>query len=460
MKIILTERQLDLINKNIIKERSERPKDEDKIRDFQNWVIDTQGDKKILGNYGADGDWGPNTRAAWNKYSASYSGTEKKGPKKEYPFDVLSKNPQPKDIAAIIKKSNGGWFRNDYEDWAEAAFNKILNIERYRKVTSLLGKDVYKYIKEYMNTSKIHYNGPSIDTTYKNLVGKKKNEGTSWSTILKNKTDIEKFQTYAAQQGFKNVRGRKKGQIITVDGRWGSNSQAAWDQHGSSYDPKKAPVVNDLENDKLKEIGTGGFALPFAFPEYEPSCDGNSTWDLTLCKISEILSGSDNPIFNKAKTYGRLGHAGIALVTKTGDVQVFEFGRYSGANTGGGITKRKNLGKIATVSNGKITNLEDVQNKVHKNTQASGPNNKIEFVTLRVPDVEAGIEYAKSVTKEDYRAFDFSLTDDSKNCATFVSEVVIKCGVPMPIITSPDPKSMISKMKYISEPSFLKYLVA
>jgi hypothetical protein len=44
---------------------------------FQQWVINTKGDKKILGGggtsgFGDDGDWGTNTASAWAKYGNDY----------------------------------------------------------------------------------------------------------------------------------------------------------------------------------------------------------------------------------------------------------------------------------------------------------------------------------------------------------------------------------------------------
>lgn len=56
----------------------DRPlKSENAIRKFQYYVINTKGDKTILGSggesgYGDDGQWGSKTKAAWDKYGADY----------------------------------------------------------------------------------------------------------------------------------------------------------------------------------------------------------------------------------------------------------------------------------------------------------------------------------------------------------------------------------------------------
>ena len=42
----------------------------DDVRKFQNWVINVKKDRKLIGS--ADGDWGPKTKLAWNKYGSEY----------------------------------------------------------------------------------------------------------------------------------------------------------------------------------------------------------------------------------------------------------------------------------------------------------------------------------------------------------------------------------------------------
>ena len=97
--------------------------------------------------------------------------------------------------------------------------------------------------------------------------------------------------------------------------------------------------------------------------------------------------------------------------------------------------------------NGKISNIDSVINSIHRKTEGSGPTNAIEYATLMAPNIEAGITYAKSITKKDYSAFDFSLSNDSSNCATYALEVVKASGVPVGNITGPSPVGMIDRMK-------------
>lgn len=83
MKIILTEKQLELIEKKIIQESDKKkPTTTDEILKFQSWVINTKKDKTILGkggksNFGDDGNFGPNTQIAWEKYGEEYSKSNK-----------------------------------------------------------------------------------------------------------------------------------------------------------------------------------------------------------------------------------------------------------------------------------------------------------------------------------------------------------------------------------------------
>lgn len=43
------------------------------IKAFQEWVLNTKKDTRILGTYGADGKWGPRTNSAWNQYKTEYN---------------------------------------------------------------------------------------------------------------------------------------------------------------------------------------------------------------------------------------------------------------------------------------------------------------------------------------------------------------------------------------------------
>lgn len=48
---------------------------EDKIKKFQQYVLNTKNDVTILGGSGADGKWGSNSQKAWDKYGADFKKT-------------------------------------------------------------------------------------------------------------------------------------------------------------------------------------------------------------------------------------------------------------------------------------------------------------------------------------------------------------------------------------------------
>lgn len=52
----------------------EKPKDAPQdVKAFQDWVINTKKDTRILGTYGADGNWGPRTQTAWDLYKKEFN---------------------------------------------------------------------------------------------------------------------------------------------------------------------------------------------------------------------------------------------------------------------------------------------------------------------------------------------------------------------------------------------------
>tara|TARA_R110001592_G_scaffold363164_2_gene680868 strand:- start:529 stop:1722 length:1194 start_codon:yes stop_codon:yes gene_type:complete len=72
------------------------------IKGFQQWVINTKGDKSILGKggdsgYGDDGIWGDKTAAAWNKYGKEYQ-NKKPVEKTKKDTTIFSTNANPKFI--------------------------------------------------------------------------------------------------------------------------------------------------------------------------------------------------------------------------------------------------------------------------------------------------------------------------------------------------------------------------
>jgi len=246
MKIIITESEKREIyskyniSNDVILESKLIPTTKNEIRDFQNWVLNTIKDKKVLGVYGADGKWGPKTQLAWSMYGGKYPTVSSKGygsskgysspsninSKKGYPYDKLSNNPSSKFIAWVIKKSNGGTLGNDTESYAEAAFNAIKTPQQYSEVAKYLGVDPYNYISGFMDTKqRFHLN--SVYSYFITLYGINPNDRPK---VFKPK-NVKDFQLWV-------INTKKDRKILGrygADGDWGSSSLNAWFKYGNEY---------------------------------------------------------------------------------------------------------------------------------------------------------------------------------------------------------------------------------
>ena len=80
------------------------------IKGFQQWVINTKGDKSILGKggdsgYGDDGVWGTKTASAWNKYGGEYQNKDKeKESENDNVYTKLKNNSTPRKYCKDDKR--------------------------------------------------------------------------------------------------------------------------------------------------------------------------------------------------------------------------------------------------------------------------------------------------------------------------------------------------------------------
>lgn len=218
----------------------------------------------------------------------------------------------------------------------------------------------------------------------------------------------------------------------------------------------KGPILRP--NQTANPEKSKGFVITFSFPTYKPKVDGDSKFDIMSAYVFKILTLSgkeiatdlykgENP-FAYDKTYGKLGHGGVATINSDGNVEVFEFGRYSGVKTKGfGTVVSKNLGKIAKIEGEKILNLSDVVNKIKSKTEGEGPRLPMDWVLSIAPNISQGIRYAKSVKEKDYSAIDFSISNDAANCGTYALEVVKASGIDIPDKCFPTPNMMTKEMR-------------
>jgi len=66
-------------------------------------------------------------------------------------YNSLNRDPSARNIARVIRNSNGGYLGDDKEAWAEAAFNKISDMETYNDVSTMLGQDVVEYLEGFLD---------------------------------------------------------------------------------------------------------------------------------------------------------------------------------------------------------------------------------------------------------------------------------------------------------------------
>ena len=98
-------------------------KTSDDVRKFQNWVISIKKDKITLGTLGADGDWGPSTKKAWDKYGNEYL-TKIKSPSNELPKKATSNEP-PKNATSLYDTAVN-FFKSFTESKSPSANSSLL----------------------------------------------------------------------------------------------------------------------------------------------------------------------------------------------------------------------------------------------------------------------------------------------------------------------------------------------
>ena len=134
----------------------------------------------------------------------------------------------------------------------------------------------------------------------------------------KNSKDIKDFQIFARSKGFKNVAGKRKGALISADGTWGTNSQAAWDKLYSSY---KKPVTGSSSGIKTGDTSwvkstskqvknqiwylmNEGFDRPFTVLDDINSKVYAVNSDYSLYGVYNVITGKDRGDELKDVTFG------------------------------------------------------------------------------------------------------------------------------------------------------------
>lgn len=196
-------------------------------------------------------------------------------------------------------------------------------------------------------------------------------------------------------------------------------------------------------------LKSGDYLMIIAFPQYEPKVDKGKT--VSWIEKGAIMTQTGE--WPREGTYGKIGHAGIALISKTGDVKLFEFGRYN-TKVGQGRVISKNLGKIAKIDkSGNFTNATEVAQKVKQNTQGDGPRLEMVTAVVPVPNLEKARAFAEGPAIREYEAVDMD-QGGAANCGTFAIDTAKAGGVPIGDFCAPMPVKMISHFKQFSTDYF------
>lgn len=140
---------------------------------------------------------------------------------------------------------------------------------------------------------------------------------------------------------------------------------------------------------------------------------------------------------------GKLGHGGCIVIKKDGNATLYEFGRYKENNKGNVI--KANLGKIAKIVNGKLTNPAQVAKIAKARTQGQGPSLAMDVVIKELPDPDKAIAFA------DVEVRDYTIADPGKggamNCGTYALEVAIEGGVDAEFVCFASPIQVVDSLE-------------
>jgi hypothetical protein len=204
-----------------------------------------------------------------------------------------------------------------------------------------------------------------------------------------------------------------------------------------------------LKSQSISKSITGDYLMIIAFPQYEPKVDKGET----ISWVEKTAIKTQTGEIPREGTYGKIGHAGIALVSKSGDVKLFEFGRYN-TKKGQGRVISKNLGKIAKIDkSGKFLNANEVATIVKANTQGEGPRLEMVTAVVPVPNLQKSLQFAEGPAIREYEAVDFS-QGGAANCGTFAIDTAKAGGVNIGDFCSPMPIKMIANFRNLSTEYF------
>jgi hypothetical protein len=192
------------------------------------------------------------------------------------------------------------------------------------------------------------------------------------------------------------------------------------------------PTKNTQSTRKDKKILTpsdSGYFMFFAFPKYRPSVE-DSVLTRILQKVGrdaewiEDMLGINEQKGKQIKIYAT-GHGGCMIISKDGNVNLFEFGPYD--DKGVGKILQTSMGRIAKFDAKKsLINPEEVAKLCKTKTYRDGPNLNMFVSLLSLPDEKMAM--SEAVKPRKYNFLDIVGGGDS-NCATYAVDVANAGGI-------------------------------
>lgn len=213
---------------------------------------------------------------------------------------------------------------------------------------------------------------------------------------------------------------------------------------------------------KTSTTQQGGFIMVFAFPDYRPSAGNSWVNRNILAPITNTLfedggslfgvgSGSGSKSSGGSVKMGKLGHGGCVIIQPDGTTGLFEFGRYESDDYG--VVKKKNLGKIAKISNGKLLNAKQVATIAKSKTQGEGPRLRMDVAVIPLPNPKGALQYADVKGPQEYTVAD-PAQGGAKNCGTYALEAAIEGGVKTSFSCFASPRGVVDHVRPLAVETF------
>jgi peptidoglycan hydrolase-like protein with peptidoglycan-binding domain len=217
----------------------------------------------------------------------------------------------------------------------------------------------------------------------------------------------------ALQQKLMDLKLLKTDTMVPT-GYFGPLTQKALDAYnGTGSVVTSKEKVDPKDKTKTTTTPNAGFIIVFSFPDYQPAVP--DTWfnrnivkpfsslianeEENLDEQIQSGSGGKSSKDQKMMKLDKVGHGGCIVITSDGNSTLYEFGRYD-SNTKGSIRK-KNLGRIAKIQNGKLMNAKAVATTAKRRTEGDGPRLAMDCVVRELPNPSAAISFARvSFAKE------------------------------------------------------------